>query len=266
MRCVKNWQDVFFVTRGIKKYAYIRFIDGTGMKFRKEDHMQLSAYCEYLDMPRKLRESLKITGKGDRFYLRIKGRTIRARFHTIAPLATEFYYNPHSRLSVKDRVVVDIGTYVGDTPLYYLVAGGARKVYGYALDKKYYDESQRLVKENGLAKRIKIFNQAITPQNINRLPFIRKLKDASLKCDIEGAEYKVFEAITDETLSHFKSIHIEYHYGYKPLVARLEEAGFSVEHTEPYYQINLLSGYGTTVQGDIYATRKSSNTFKAISH
>ena len=140
-----------------------------------------------------------------------------------------------------------------------MIAGGAKKVYGYKIDKRPYTDAIRLIKINGLTQKIKIFHEGITADNINKLPFIGELNNASLKCDIEGAEYKVFDAITDETLSHFKYIHIEYHYGYKTLVERLEKAGFKVMHTKPHYQINFFTNNLITSGGDVYATRKNPN-------
>ncbi len=255
VRCVKNWYDVFLVTRGLKKEADIVFVDGTVMKFRKENHAQLVLYCDYLDMPKKMKESLKMKKNGDRIYLHVKNRLIRARPSNANNLADEFSGITHGKLDVKNRTVLDIGTAGGETALYYVVAGDAKKVYSYEINKWAYTNAIKLIKENGLGKRIKIFNEGITPDNINKLPFIDELNDASLKCDIEGAEYKIFEAITDETLSHFKHMHIEYHFGYKPIVERLEKAGFRVEYTKPYYVINPLPNFCITEQGDIYATR-----------
>ena len=43
---------------------------------------------------------------------------------------------------------------------------------------------------------------------------------------------------SDEALKAFDQIIIEYHYGYRNLVKRLEQAGFKVKHSLPKYGRN----------------------------
>lgn len=56
-----------------------------------------------------------------------------------------------------------------------------------------------------------------------------------LKADREGCEYELFKTSTDDTLSKFSQIILEYHYGYRELVRRLKEAGFKVKYSIPKY-------------------------------
>lgn len=57
-----------------------------------------------------------------------------------------------------------------------------------------------------------------------------KLKGAILKIDCEGHEYEIFDSTSNKILQCFDEIIIETHYGTKPIVKKLESAGFETKN------------------------------------
>ena len=76
------------------------------------------------------------------------------------------------------------------------------------------------------------------------------IEDVILKVDYEGCEYELFKTVTNDTLSKYNQIVVEYHHGYKELIKRLENANFRVKHSIPIHMRNNKRGL---VLGYIYA-------------
>jgi FkbM family methyltransferase len=68
-----------------------------------------------------------------------------------------------------------------------------------------------------------------------------------LKMDCEGSEYKIFSSLTDEFIKSIGKISMEYHDNsdgrVRPLIARLERNGFTVNVPDPTVDIGLLTAY-----------------------
>ena len=80
-----------------------------------------------------------------------------------------------------------------------------------------------------------------------------KIKDGALKVDCEGCEYDTLLNTNIETLRKFKSILIEYHYGYADLEKKLKGSGFTVRHTKPEIMRNVNVTEKEMHGGTIYA-------------
>lgn len=280
-RNVKNWPDVFLVTRGIKKSAQIEFVDGNKILMKKHDHVRIVSYCEFLELPKEAKDQLKVVNTNDSVQMTYEGRKIVCKTEFATSIIIELYGKSHELVDVKNRIVVDAGAYIGDTAIYYILAGKAKAVYGLEMDPRIYVEAKKLIKSNKLEKRIHIFGAGIAPEgnldtedlsiekmdkiantsenmktiSLDKIVKLLKINSGVLKIDVEGMEYDIFKKASSDALRSFNSIHIEYHYGYKQLVDRLNEEGFEVTFTKPYYRLNFLSGAGVTCQGDIVATR-----------
>lgn len=63
----------------------------------------------------------------------------------------------YGELNVKDKVVIDIGAYIGDTALYF-ISKGASKVYAYEPIPLFYELLVRTIKINNLSNRIHPYN------------------------------------------------------------------------------------------------------------
>lgn len=192
----------------------------------------------------------------------------------IRPMMVEFEKGVHSKLNVNDKDVIDIGAYMGETALYFVIEGHARKVYAFEPVRSLYTAVVDNIKLNNLEEKIIAYNIAIADSLIPRsensfsidgsevrektLGDICKelgINNGVLKMDVEGAEYSIIKGASSSTLKCFSLMHIEYHYGYADIVKRLLEEGFEVEYTKPIPTVTGLFS-GVKYMGDIMARRK----------
>jgi FkbM family methyltransferase len=271
-----NWWDAVLVHLGLKEGATIRFRDGAEFGLTKDSFTEFVIRVE--------RENLRLRGNLDREKVGPL-RKLKIDERIEAQLMAEFNGEDHACLDVEGKEVVDVGAYVGDSALYYVLKGGAKHVCAIEAYTHYCDMGISLVRANRLSDRIRFYNCAVGGKDgtvytskSNSDFEIRKSKDrnhtvpmkcysldslakklrigrgAALKVDIEGSEYDVFGSASDATLDGFSGIHIEYHYGYADLVERLRAAGFEVRRTKPVYR---FKGFGNRamIMGDVIATR-----------
>ncbi len=191
---------------------------------------------------------------------------------TIGMIMDEFIVEESNLVNVKDKDVVDIGAYVADTAICYY-ANGARHVYAFEPYPNLYRKALRNISANKLSRFITMENAACASENgeiimdkkasnfsrvnlsskrkqsgkkikIRSLESIVKendLNDAVLKIDCEGCEYNLLLKTDSKILRRFSKMQIEYHYGYKNLVGRLEELGFKVKVTKPIKKYNFAT-------------------------
>lgn len=165
----------------------------------------------------------------------------------------------------KNRAVVDIGAFTGDTAIYFALKG-AERVYSYEPAPSYYELAKKNIEANALENQCSIFNVAVGAEKrssnlddstfqkmfisdtevaeygpdsivpmttLQEIVSINTLTNALLKLDCEGYEYDIIINSSDEVLRKFQYIVIEYHYGFKKLKERLRKARFFVKHTHP---------------------------------
>lgn len=193
----------------------------------------------------------------------------------------EAFCGSYSFLDVKDSTVIDIGAYVGDSPIYFALKG-AKRVIALEPNPLSYKLALENVKINqGVSDVVTILNagygkDGTVKVNQEYISTSMDLKSSEagesirifslktlmsevkadgrvvLKMDCEGCEYNLLDE-DDETLRRFDQIVIEYHYGPERLVRRLESAGFKVKFTEPHYSYNPWSTNPHMQVGFIYA-------------
>lgn len=158
-------------------------------------------------------------------------------------------------LNVNDQIVIDIGANIGDSSIYF-VLNGAKKVIALEPYPYSFKFAEMNVKENKMDDKITLLNVGygndnelnvdpdkvvgaasyLTASNggvkikLYSLKTLLKefgLDKAVLKMDCEGCEYNLLNEDC-ETLRHFKQIQIEFHYGYRNLMKKLEDCGFKV--------------------------------------
>ena len=202
-------------------------------------------------------------------------------------LKEEFAEQQYRNLEVNGREVLDIGAYVGDSAIYFIL-NGAKHVYAFEPYPSSYSLALKNISET-LSDKISIFNAGVGGQNSS--VFIEKsfksnmgsdlrhfssgkkiniytlheiierynLYNAILKMDCEGCEYPVILNSNIEDLKKFGQIAIEYHYGYKNLEKKLKQVGFSVKKTRPiYYNDPSKSVNKRGYVGFIYAQKVNS--------
>ncbi len=185
-----------------------------------------------------------------------------------------FLNQEYKFLNVKDRIVIDIGASIGDSPIYFAISG-AKKVIALEPYPYSFNFAIRNVKENNLENKIILVNggygkdgELLIDENFknNGLTDLKsfekgkKIKiyslkslieefhldnDLILKMDCEGCEYNLLNE-DNSIIRKFSQIQIEYHYGYKKLVKKLNKAGFQVEYvnregSEKFGLISLIS-------------------------
>ncbi|BAW31468.1 MAG TPA: FkbM family methyltransferase [Methanothermobacter sp.] len=220
-------------------------------------------------------EDAKIWGSIIKF--KFKNRNLRfysskrVLLDSLKVLNETFGMRVYKQLNVKGKIVVDIGSYIGDSPIYFILKG-AERVYAFEPYPSSYSLLLKNIKVNSLDKKIIAFNEGLS-KNIGKIRIKEdyeglatsqlkdfhqgkqvklttlegivkrfNLKDAVLKMDCEGCEYTILKT-PKKILKSFQEIIMEYHYGYKDLKEKLERASFKVRNTKPIRVNRLLMGY-----------------------
>jgi len=165
-----------------------------------------------------------------------------------------FIENEYGSLDVKDKIVLDIGANVGDTPILFSMLG-AKKVIALEPQLKFFNMCKKNIKINNLEKKIDIFNAGLDDKhgfftidenedsevfsfkNVEKGIKIPKMTlediipdhgDLILKLDCELCEYNVILNTDKQHLQRFETIIIEFHDGNKNLIEKLSNIGFEV--------------------------------------
>ncbi|MEM3715022.1 MAG: FkbM family methyltransferase [Nitrososphaeria archaeon] len=190
-----------------------------------------------------------------------------------------FFNEEYNFLNVEGKNVIDIGSNLGDTAIYFAIKG-AKKVIslepypytfglatenigfsefkdkieiinaGYGEDKKIKIDTS-FIPDNGSDLRESENGQDINLYSLKTLMNKYNIDSGILKMDCEGCEYNLLNE-DDETIKTFSMIQIEYHYGYEKLVDKLKECSFTVKYTDPKEIYNGSAGKTMKV-GYIYA-------------
>lgn len=169
-----------------------------------------------------------------------------------------FIYEDYKILSVKDRIVVDIGANIGDSSIYF-AKKGAQKVIAVEPFLQNFISLKNNVSINGLDSKIvpihagcgsltkivnvanenangiglEIKNSSVGDKGIQIIALSELLHEFKgdkiiLKMDCEGCEYDTILNTTNDTLNMIDEMILEYHDGYINLKNKLEHAGFRV--------------------------------------
>jgi len=184
-----------------------------------------------------LADNIKILKNGDAT-LNYKERTLLFKKYDnvdfLGWIEEVFVLESYKWLDVKGKNVIDIGSSMGDTPMYFAV-NGAKKVIAYEIEPTRYKVAKENIKYNHLKHKIRLNNRKFEPKELDTL------RDGGgrwlLKIDCDGCEYALFKKITDAQLNRFSRIMMEYTFGYGSLVRRLKKAGFKVEFTSKSSQM-----------------------------
>ncbi len=286
MRGVRNWWSVLFVYLGVSKSANAHLKNGVETRVTKNGLGKLVSLSELANIPEQTKKSIGLSIVGNKASLKINGRQLTLDLEVANAVAIELYTKEHSMINVKGMDVVDVGAYLDDTSIYYALSEGAKHVYAFEPFPYIYNTAVRNVKANKLTKLITTYNIAVSGSSgsvsldkdytsfdkvdsnrsasgkgavkvvsLDSVVRSLKIKDGALKVDCEGCEYSIFLKSSRDALRAFKRIHIEYHYGYKDLVERLQIEGFSVKYTKPAYHFMGL-GSKPMLKGHIVAERK----------
>jgi len=249
-KIARNWADVVLFRMGLKKTLIIKFIDGKSVYFKN-----MKEYFDFWKSGECLPELLKVI---DRQY---------------------------KWLDVKNRDVVDIGANIGDTAIYFALKG-AKHVYAFEPYPYSYNIAKKNIRLNHLEDKITLLNEGcgksgsiaikedykntvgtdlksfkegkkIRIEGLDEIVKRFNLKHAALKVDCEGCEYDLILNASDEALKAFDQIIIEYHYGYRNLVNKLN-SNFTVKVKLPKFIYNREAQFKSTYTGLIFCRLKMS--------
>ena len=183
---------------------------------------------------------------------------------------------------IKEKVVIDIGAFIGDSSISF-AKHGAKKVIAIEPLPTNFEIAKKNINENNLNEKIELLFSACggssneikvdptkesSPQaslktSINGITIpMYSLQDllekydiqsAVLKMNCEGCEYDTILNSSRDILRKFELIMIEYHYGYKNLKEKLESCGFRVSFTEPIFAVNKEAENTKMYIGRLYA-------------
>ncbi len=162
-----------------------------------------------------------------------------------------YFKNEYAKFNVKDRVIIDIGAFDGDTAILFTLNGAAR-VYGYEMTTELAKLASQNVRLNNFDSKITIKQSEVSNLDsiINEIQPSNPNTEFSLKMDCEGAEYNILLKCSDNSLLALNQVIMEYHYGYINLVERFKKLGFKVQVSHPH---KAMRGKG--FEGILYAWR-----------
>jgi len=290
-KIAKNWIDVALFRIGLKKTLTIKFRDGKTAHFKNQEEY-FGFWKQELGQNELLKtvKNIHYKIKSNNIALEYQNRKIYFYYDTNKQLSNSigiinenFIEGQYKWLDVEGKDVVDIGANIGDTAIYFALKG-AKRVYSFEPYPYSYNIAKKNIKLNHLEDRITLLNEGcgksgfvtikeeyentggtdlknfkegkkIRIENLDEIVKRFNLKHAALKVDCEGCEYDVILNASDEALIAFDQIIVEYHYGYRNLVERLEQAGFKVKYSLPRYSHNIEAEGSNMYIGLIYAKR-----------
>ncbi len=270
---VENWYDAILIRGNFRK--------GPKLKYRPES-MDKSISGKMIHIFAGNIEDCKVKGKY--IFLKYKGKRLALHYtndyqltNTLTGIKEQLIEEQYKDVDARGKVVLDLGSSVGDSAIYFAL-NGAKSIIALEPYPFTYRTAKRNVQLNGLAKKVLVINEAcrskrgriimdpnfqnsdrdslrhfkkgkiIDVTTLDALVKKYKIDNAVLKIDCEGYEYEIIEGARVDILRKFKTITLEYHYGYRSLEAKLRKAGFKTRHTEPFYmskvddKVNLLCG------------------------
>jgi predicted RNA methylase len=127
----------------------------------------------------------------------------------------------------KDKVVIDIGASIGDTPLYF-ISKGAKHVYGFEMDALRYSIATQNIRLNNMENSINLLNVPANSEIIANTIVANNLNNLFIKLDCEGCEYEIIKNLPDNIFERIDNLIIEYHCESNPIINRLKNLGFDI--------------------------------------
>jgi len=208
----------------------------------------------------------------------IRLRTVTDDALEYGVMIEEVFIREVYKADFKNKVVIDVGAYRGESAIYFAI-NGAKKVVGLEPDEDNYKLALLNIKENDLENKIVLLNKALAPTEgvINFYKYFRltnansidpnnmvKLNDqiiikqvetitlnqlikmvgeriGLLKLDCEGCEYSVLNSFSDFDM--IDNIILEYHNDVQNLPSLLKSHGFEVTIEKANEKIGIMKAF-----------------------
>ncbi len=244
----------------------------------------LNNHFDVFSVARGKNKKYKIDNKGN-ITLFTNNVTVKLQTHNdFGGVYSSFLNDTWKINKMKDKNVIDIGAYLGDSSISFAI-NGAKKVIALEPLPQNFNIAKKNIEQNNLGDKIELMFAACGSKDefmsvdpsvssshqvslkrhskgikipvISLKQILEKFgsEPSVLKMNCEGCEYDVILASTNEVLKKLEYIVIEYHYGYKNLKEKLELAGFTVTITSPIYSLNRKTENPHMYIGKIYATK-----------
>lgn len=214
-----------------------------------------------MDTYYKAQDKMRFYKDNGEIYVKIQGQRFHLPFPSgIIELHETFVDECYGFFNVEDQTVLDVGGFIGDTPIYF-ACKGAKKVVSYEPSPPLYALATENIKLNGFEKKIDLVNEAVGAENgfaeldrgrnLGGSTITRKLDGKSykvkltalneivghlscvdlMKMDCEGAEWIILpKAIEDGTLEKINRIIMEIHgTNYMQMITLLKQAGYEIK-------------------------------------
>lgn len=145
-------------------------------------------------------------------YTNVNVGGLALRFKSFKPTFLEvFVLRDYDAVNYRNRAVVDVGAFVGDSAIYFALKG-ARKVYAIEPDKDAFSELLMNIVLNNVGDRVIPINVAVGGSGMSLAKLIEYygIETDVLKMDCEGCEYDVM-LNPSEPVSEFNEVIIELH-------------------------------------------------------
>ncbi|MBY9007048.1 MAG: FkbM family methyltransferase [Candidatus Lokiarchaeota archaeon] len=269
---IKNWINIFLIYFNIQKKSNIIFNSGFIFKdCTKKSLFALERCIKIFDA----NYQLKTTNQG--IQLNINGVFINYSnfIEGIGLIYEIFILDVYGKYNFKNKIVMDIGGYVGDTAIYF-ISKGAKKVYVYEINRLIYQLLEYNIKQNKLEEKLIANNFGVGKERMKTdfyvvphissssmhltekdkkkgkrisatiFPLDEILKEPIdiLKLDCEGSEYSILENIIEKGLSDKirEGIILETHYvdekrNSNYIIELLKEIGFTKIYSYSEYMM-----------------------------
>ena len=223
---VSNWYLLLPIYSNILSHATIKFRDGHKTEVYNNNFLEFyeDIYTRYLKD-----HGFKYDIQGKNVIVRTpEGLLLKLPKPPYSFVLDEiFIMTVYGKPDLTDRVVIDIGSSIGDTALFFANLG-ANEIHCYEIDKSLSYLSEENVKLNNLQNKIQIYNEAASIDSLRKLISQEKLKNVFMKIDCEGCEIDILDSLDTDIIKHINDIVLEYHYHVEPLINRLKSLGFNV--------------------------------------
>ncbi len=268
-KTVRNWPDVLFFRLGLKKSNFtMELRNGFKVKIKKpEDYFEFFSRNQYKKI--KL-TNLSFNKIGNLLTFKYKGHKVKfycpkeKESDVLDLLLEEFVYKIYDQFDCKNKIVVNVGGNIGDSALFFALEG-AKHVYMIEPFFDNYKIALKNIKLNEMhdfitpifaacASKDAYLHVSDTSQHTKSTEIVevqkgKKIKTISLKTlvtnnkinhallemDCEGCEYDLILESSKSVLDRFDYIILEYHYGAKNILKKLNNLGFTSKHTPPIY-------------------------------
>jgi tRNA G37 N-methylase Trm5 len=218
-----NWYSIIFVYLRIIQYTMVRFKNGKRIIVSKNNYQEFreELFQQYL-----VDNGFLIT-ENDGKKMVTTNNSIRLILFTdyINVLDEIFIRKVYGEKEFKDKVVIDIGASIGDTPLYF-TSKGAKQVYAFEMDNLRYSIATENIRLNGMEDLINISNVPANSEIVANTILANNLTHVFIKLDCEGCEYEIIKNLPDNIFERIDNLVMEYHSESNPLIDRLSKLGF----------------------------------------